>query len=169
MRERKVPLKNYCILIVLLLLTIGLTFYLERLYKEKLEYQINQVLVMDNLLQLKEKDIANYVVENHDTMIYVSSNQQDKEINQLMKDFIIQKEYDKDIIYINRDSVSEDFNTSFSDTYYSTVLKEKNIKLTNNPTILILKGGIVSNALEIKEYNFEILSSLIESNYYGVE
>lgn len=169
MTQRKIPIQNYGILIILLILTVILTIYLAHYYKNRLKYQSNQELTMDILLQLQEEDIASYVVENHDTMIYISSNQQDKEVNEFMKQLISEKGYNKDIVYINIDFMSNEFKNTFTNQYYSKSLKMENRKLETIPTLLIMKGGEVTSILEIIEYQSEIISNFVESKYYGVE
>ena len=72
-KKKEIPTKNYIILIILSLVTLILTFNLAGIYQERMEHNNQSNNIMKFLSEIKEEELKNYVLDNHDTIIYISS------------------------------------------------------------------------------------------------
>ena len=79
---RSVPLKNYIICFVIIVLTVLLSFYIRDWYITTKEYYAENSPVKEVISEIKEDEISNYILENPKFAIYVSS-----EKNVSIKDF----------------------------------------------------------------------------------
>ncbi|MDD3452891.1 MAG: hypothetical protein PHN42_01265 [Bacilli bacterium] len=149
MKELKIPTKNYVLALFIVIFTIFITLFLANMYNEKKEYELLKNVRMDFLDIIDSKSIDNYIVENHDVIIYLSNS---SDINyesyeKQLKRLIIAMEYEKDIIYLDTKDVDSDFYTKFKEKYFTDELKQKNIELNIIPNLLIIKEGKVNDIL----------------------
>ncbi len=82
---RKIPLKNYFILIALVAVTIFLTYYCCNLYNAHHEKK-HTSLMLSFLTEIKEDDIENYVIDNPTVVLYISD-KTDSSLADLEKEF----------------------------------------------------------------------------------
>lgn len=147
--NREIPKKNYIILIILSIGTILLVFYLNNIYKERLEYNNQNSNVMSFLSEIKEEELNNYILDNHDTIIYISSsiNNENKKFESELKNYINKKNLSKDIIYLDSSNLSDSFYNNLKNNYLSDGLKKQNIQLNITPNIIIIKEEKIVNVL----------------------
>ena len=85
-KEKNIPLKNYIILAVVLILSIILVIYFYMWYNAYEESKLN-TMIMDKYLQvINYNELNNYLVENKDAVIY-SSVLEDQKIRHFEKKF----------------------------------------------------------------------------------
>ena len=70
---RKIPMKNYIILLAITIVTILLVVYLVNLYQTKKDYENNVNHRMTFLKEIKVEDFDNYITENPEGFIYLSN------------------------------------------------------------------------------------------------
>ena len=68
---RIIPIKNYLLAFLLTILTFVVVLFLVNYYTESKKYSTNNR--MSILYHLDEKSIENYLLENHNTIIYISN------------------------------------------------------------------------------------------------
>ena len=66
--KRKIPLKNYIILLGLTLGTIFLVFYFRSWYNASREYYQNNSIMSEYLSELKSEEINSYIIDHPDVV-----------------------------------------------------------------------------------------------------
>ena len=157
--EKKIPLKNYIILAVTLIITIILVIYFY-LWKKAYEENKKNTIIMDEYIQkINYNELSNYLIENKSTVIYSSVVGSQKTSN-FEKKFVkvIQDNSRKNsILYLDLTEVVK--NKSIKKE-----LLEKYPDLNNNikdPLIIIFNNDKVIRIYNIKDNNYNI-DSLIE-------
>lgn len=155
--ERKISSKNYVILVIILVSTVLLGFYLFNSFKES---DVNTSL-MDNYIKLiNYTEIKDYVTENRDVVIY-SSVLKDKKIRNFEKNFrhVINKyELEDQIVYLNLTDLTLEERVDLSNTYN---LDGKTI--VDVPCLLIFKDGNLIDIYALKDnYNVDNLVTYLQ-------
>lgn len=137
---RKIPLKNYFILAAIILLSGIIVIYIANMYKNKKDYE--KEIVMSFLKEIYAKDFDNYIIENPDSIIYVSD-ASNEELETELKKYIIEKDYTQDIVYIDLNKINTDF--------VKTLKKYSNLINDKIPDVLIVKNSKIVNTFFILE------------------
>lgn len=159
-KEKEIPLKNYILLSIVLILTIVVVIYFF-LWKNTYEKSKLQTPILDDyLLVINYNELNNYLVENKDAIIYVSK-LNDKSIRLFenkFKNIINKNNLNNKILYLDLTEELKENN----------IVKEINKKygkeMTEVPTIVIIKDGKISSSYNIKEnkYNIKLLEKYLE-------
>lgn len=159
-KEKEIPLKNYILLSIVLILTIVVVIYFF-LWKNTYEKSKLQTPILDDyLLVINYNELNNYLVENKDAIIYVSklNDESIRLFENKFKNIINKNNLNNKILYL----------------YLTEELKENNIvkeinkkygkEMTEVPTIVIIKDGKISSSYNIKEnkYNIKLLEKYLE-------
>ena len=75
---RKIPKKNYILLVLLLIMTVFSVFYIANWYTASKNFQLEDSIMKNFLGEIKESEIENYILENPETVIYVSIGNDEK-------------------------------------------------------------------------------------------
>ena len=161
-KEKEIPLKNYILLSIVLILTIVVVINLF-LWKNTYEKNKLQTPILDDyLLVINYNELNNYLVENKDAIIYVSklNDESIRLFENKFKNIINKNNLNNKILYLNLTEELKENN----------IVKEINKKygkeMTEVPTIVIIKDGKISSSYNIKENNYNI--KLLEK-YLGKE
>lgn len=143
---REIPKKNYILVFVITIATIGLVVYFSNWYKASKEYYLESSVMTNFLGEIKETEIENYILENPEVVIYISSDQLDetKKFEKQLKDYIIKEEIKAHFIYLNCSKVTNDFLSNFQKKYFKGGLS--NIHITY-PNLLVVKDGKITDVL----------------------
>ena len=159
-KEKEIPLKNYILLSIVLILTIVVVIYFF-LWKNTYEKSKLQTPILDDyLLVINYNELNNYLVENKDAIIYVSklNNENIRLFENKFKNIINKNNLNNKRLYLD----------------WTEELKENNIvkkinkkygkEMTEVPTIVIIKDGKISSSYNIKEnkYNIKLLEKYLE-------
>lgn len=166
--KREVPMKNYIILGIIILVTIILLFYFYLWYLTYEESKLNSQ-IMDRYLQvINYNELEDYISENKNAFVYVSI-LEDKDIRNFeikFKEIIINNSLRKEILYLDLTEIYND------KTKISNAIKEYSLNdnsISGVPCILVFKEGKLIKIYNIKENNYnieEIENFLIEE---GIE
>lgn len=160
---REVPVKNYIILSVIILVTILLLFYFYLWYLTYEEGKLNNP-IMDRYMQvINYNELEDYIQENKEAIIYVSV-LEDKKIREFeinLKTTIIDNSLKKEMLYLDLTSIYNDKNKLEK---LNNIYKINNKKISNVPCILVFKEGKLTEIYDIKEnnYNIEYLEDFLE-------
>ena len=162
-KEKEIPLKNYILLSIVLILTIVVVINLF-LWKNTYEKNKLQTPILDDyLLVINYNELNNYLVENKDAIIYVSklNDESIRLFENKFKNIINKNNLNNKILYLDLTEVLKENN----------IVKEINKKygkeMTEVPTIVIIKDGKISSSYNIKEnkYNIKLLEKYLEKEY----
>ncbi len=143
---REIPKRNYWLLGLLSIITIFAVFYLSNWYKTSKEYNIESSVMTNFLGEIKEVEIDNYILENPDIVIYISSGQEEqtKKFEKKLKNYIIKEEIKGQFIYLDCTNLTPEFISTFQKKYFNGTLKK--IPVTY-PNLLLLNDGKVIDVL----------------------
>jgi len=144
MQERKIPLKNYFILLLISLGTIFLVFYLASWFNTSKEYYKNNSILSEFLPELKSEELSSYLIDNPEIVIYYAS-AKDESIKTFEKDFkkmIENYEIKDDLVYIDA-SKEENVNFVLELNKFSDK-KRDDIVI---PNLIYIKEGKVNKVL----------------------
>lgn len=159
-KEKEIPLKNYILLSIVLILTIVVVINLF-LWKNTYEKNKLQTPILDDyLLVINYNELNNYLVENKDAIIYVSklNDESIRLFENKFKNIINKNNLNNKILYLDLTEELKENN----------IVKEINKKygkeMTEVPTIVIIKDGKISSSYNIKEnnYNIKLLEKYLE-------
>lgn len=137
---RKIPLKNYFILATIIILSGIIVIYIANMYRNKKDYEKEDT--MSFLREIYAKDFENFIIENLDSIVYISD-ASNETLELELKKYIIEKDYIQDIVYIDTNKINIDFVNVLKK--YSSLIDDK------LPNVLIIKGGKIINMLYIEE------------------
>jgi len=148
MKKNNIPLKNYFILLLIVLGTILLVFYLRSWYNASIEYYQNNSIMSEYLSELKSEEINSFIIDNPDIIIYYAS-AKDTNIKSFEKSFkklMEQYEIKDDIVYIDSSKQENvDFISKLND------VSDKKINQINIPNLIYIKDGKVNKVLYSNE------------------
>ena len=159
-KEKEIPLKNYILLSIVLILTIVVVIYFF-LWKNTYEKSKLQTPILDDyLLVINYNELNNYLVENKDAIIYVSklNDESIRLFENKFKNIINKNNLNNKILYLDLTEELKENN----------IVKEINKKygkeMTEVHTIVIIKDGKISSSYNIKEnkYNIKLLEKYLE-------
>ena len=134
MTKQTVPIKNYILLGIICILTIALAFYLASWYTWTQNYYKNNSVMVDVLTEIKEAEIAKYVVDNPHAILYISSgkDQSHKEFEKELKKLFVKNNITQKIVYLNLDKVKKtNFLNEFKNEYFIDSIKEDIVEIPN--------------------------------------
>lgn len=167
---RKIPKKNYLILVLVTIVSVGLTFYARSWYITAKEYYSNNSVIKEVASEINEVDIGSYTIETPSFVLYASSGtmQELKEFEKDLKDIINQLDIQNNVVYLNLDSVNIQ---TFKDTLKKYASNDKIAsQITENTysAIYIFSDGKIKYILNgANEYSKTYLKSLLESWGYS--
>lgn len=151
-KEKEIPLKNYIILSLVLIITIIIVIYLF-MWHSTYEKNKLQVPILDSyLMVINYNELDNYLVENKDAIIYatVLNNIEIRNFEVKFRNLIEKNSLNNNILYL-------DLTEELSNSSTKEILKAKyNSEITEVPSIIIFKDGVVKDIYNIKKTNYNI-------------
>lgn len=137
--EKKIPTKNYVIVIVIFAITIGLILYLKNWYIGYQDYQKTIPILSGVVSEVRYNEAYNYIDDNQSVVIYIGvANDEDcREIETDLKKLINKKHLKEKIVYFNISEVSNK----------DLLLKElndryaKDVKVSTYPAVVVIEDG----------------------------
>ena len=133
--------KNYIYLILLMVITVGVTFLLAAIYNKEV---VHNCYAYDNMNKITSDEFETYMLENPEAIIYIGD-KSNLYNNKFERNFVKKLEdlnMIENIIYIEK----EDINTSLKDTLkqkYNFIYKEERVPVI----IVIIDGKIVQTSI----------------------
>lgn len=146
-KEIKIPFKNYFLLAVTLVLTIIVAIYFFIWHNNNEENNLKLPIIDKYLRVINYNELDNFLVENKDSVIYISilNNKEIRNFEKKFKVLINDYSLNSSILYLN-------LNEKTNDTFK---LENKSIQV---PSIIIYKNGEIISYFNIKENNYNINS-----------
>ena len=153
--KRVIPLKNYIILGVIILVTILTLHYFYMWFDAYNETKLNRPILNKYMDVINYNELDNYLIENPNTILYVSI-LEDLEIRNFEKDFkeIFKKgKVDNYILYldITEDIKDESIKKQMKDKY-----SINSVSILDVPAILVFDGGSLKSIYTIDKNDYDI-------------
>lgn len=167
---REIPLKNYIILGLVVLLTLGLVYYFYLWYITYEESKLNET-IMDRYLEvINYNELNDYIVENRNAMIYTSV-LEDNNIRKFeikFKNIVVKNALKDKILYMDMTDIFKD---KIKYTELRNSYQINNYSITNVPCILVFKDAKLVDIYSIKDndYNTDNVLNYIIDNEMSIE
>ena len=167
---REIPLKNYIILGLVVLLTLGLVYYFYLWYITYEESKLNET-IMDRYLEvINYNELNDYIIENRNAMIYTSV-LEDNNIRKFeikFKNIVVKNALKDKILYMDMTDIFKD---KIKYTELRNSYQVNNYNITNVPCILVFKDAKLVDIYSIKDndYNTEDVLNYIIDNEMSIE
>ena len=108
--KQKKKVKNYIILVFVVLLFVGLVLYLCKWYKVYDEYQKDIPVIRDSLQEIVNEDLEHYILDNPSSLIYIctANDENCRDFEKKFKKLIEKDELADEIIYLNVTGIDQD-------------------------------------------------------------
>lgn len=167
---KEIPLKNYIILGLVILLTLGLVYYFYLWYITYEESKLNET-IMDRYLEvINYNELNDYIVENRNAMIYTSV-LEDNNIRKFeikFKNIVVKNALKDKILYMDMTDIFKD---KIKYTELRNSYQINNYNITNVPCILVFKDAKLVDIYSIKDndYNTDNVLNYIIDNEMSIE
>ena len=167
---REIPLKNYIILGLVILLTLGIVYYFYLWYITYEESKLNET-IMDRYLEvINYNELNDYIVENRNAMIYTSV-LEDNNIRKFeikFKNIVVKNALKDKILYMDMTDIFKD---KIKYTELRNSYQINNYNITNVPCILVFKDAKLVDIYSIKDndYNTDDVLNYIIDNEMSIE
>ena len=163
---REVPLKNYVILLGVILGSFLILFYFYKWFDTYEESRLN-MRIMDSYMQvINYNEIDDYVTENPNTVIYVSvlQNKEIREFEKLMKQKYRDKLIETKILYLDITELNDKEKQELASNYYYN-----NLSIVDVPCLLVFNNGVVEGIYSVKDSGYNIDNFLMYVNQINYE
>ena len=150
---RKIPLKNYIISLVFIVLTVVLSFYLRAMYNVN-----NKV---DNSISFP--NLENYLYENPNVIVYFK-NDSYVEFNKNFEKVVFDSSLNSQVISIDLSSLNEEDRNNFYTKYCNSLIDYN--KLFDEPNIVLVSNGKVTSVYSenYSDIDGESISLFLKNN-----
>lgn len=144
--DKKIPTKNYVILVILFLLTFLLTYYIYRWYSVYSDYQNNIPVIKDSLVEITEEEMEHYISDNPTTTIYIctASDVNCRNFEKSFKKLVDQKSLKEYIAYVK---LSDEDSKNFIDRFNLNHPYKKSA-LSKYPALIYFEDGQISDIIQ---------------------
>ena len=161
-------IKNYIILVLLFVASMGLVLYCCELYKVNEAEKKKTPIINGMLSEIYSGDLEHFVLDNPTTIVYLcaANDDQCRTFERNFKKLLKKKNYEEQVVYLNLTDVDQDeFVEEFNNKYnYKTKLT------TNYPAFIVFEDGKVKSVLQGKEdkpLSIEKVKQFLEINDTG--
>ena len=146
---RKIPLKNYFVLLVIVVITGVLTLYLSSVYREKNK---TTTVMHGYISEITEKELTDYIIEKPIIFMYISDkfDLKNDDFEEDLKKEINKNNLKDYFVYLNSSDLTKEFSHFFKTNY------NLEIDITNTPILVLINDGEVKDIEYIDIYNYDI-------------
>lgn len=137
------PLKNYLIYVVLIIITVLLTLFFSKSY---LKNNGQKSILYNYISEIKTDDFEQFMTENPDAIIYISSIQNDNNIGfeKKLKKKIDSLNIKENVVFINKETVDSNFLNLLRESY------GLNLNI-NESSLIIINDNVLINCIYVDD------------------
>lgn len=144
---KRIPLKNYFILGIILASSIFIVLYINKLY---LSTKNNDNILNGFIKEIKTQEIDNYIIENPNFIIYLGyKNNDNKSFEKKFKKLVTKYDLQKDIVFIDISQFNDETFNKFCKKYADKLLEK-------DSSLIIVDNQKVIDVLDITKGNNDI-------------
>lgn len=144
---KRIPLKNYFILGIILVSSIFIVLYINKLY---LSTKNNDNILNGFIKEIKTQEVDNYIIENPNFIIYLGyKNNDNKSFEKKFKKLVTKYDLQKDIVFIDINQFNDETFNKFCKKYADKLLKK-------DSSLIIVDNQKVIDVLDITKGNNDI-------------
>lgn len=152
---RKIPLKNYLILGVVIIVSFLVLYYLYMWLVAYNETKLNKPIIDKYMSVINYNELDNYIVENPDSIIYVSvlENQEIRNFEIEFKKILRKNKIKYNMLYLN-------LTDELKDDKISNEIKKKylfnSLSLIDVPCVVVFHEGQLKYIYGLKDNNYDV-------------
>ena len=152
---RKIPVKNYIILGVLLVSTFLLLYYLYSWLVVYNESKLNQPILDKYMNVINYNELDDYLVENPNSIIYVSvlNNQEIRDFEIEFKNILKSNKVKYDMLYMD---LTDELNNGELSAYVKEKYVFNSLNLSDVPLVLIFQNGQLKYIYALKDNGYDV-------------
>ena len=156
---KKIPLKNYVILFIAVGITVFLTYYCCNLFVKHSNHSYNTIM-LPFLMEVKEEDMENIVLEKSPLIVYVSNKRDDSvaSIEKKLKNFLVDRNIQQYFVYLDVSPEANGRLETFEEQYHVT------LDFDQLPIMVAIVDGKVTEQYTLTEWNKTKVSEFLERN-----
>lgn len=166
--ERKIPLKNYIILGVILIITFSLLYYFYLWFDKYEETKLNRPILTKYMDVINYNELDNYLVENPDAIIYVSvlNNTKIRDFEKQLKQKFKDDAIDNSLLYLDITNTSKKEKEDMEELYYFN-----NLNILDVPCVLTFSSGELVSIYSVSDtgYNIDSFVMFVNQINYGLD
>ena len=165
---RKIPVKNYIILGVVMFVTILILYYFYCWVDVYKESKINIPILDKYMTVINYNELDNYIVENPNTIVYVSV-LEDEKIREFEKEFknkYKNKDIKNEVLYMN---ITDDINDKDIKNEMVSKYSINSLDMTDVPSLLIFNDGELSSIYSVRDNDYDVNRFIIYLNNIVLE
>ena len=165
---RKIPVKNYIILGVVMVVTLLILYYFYCWVDVYKESKINIPILDKYMTVINYNELDNYIVENPNTIVYVSVLEDEKirEFEKKIKNKYKNNEIENEVLYMN---ITDDIENSDTKDEMISKYMINSLNMTDVPSVLVFNSGKLSSVYSVSENNYDIDRFIIYLNNVELE
>jgi len=150
---REIPVKNYFILLVVLFGSFLLLYYFYKWFDMYEESILNRRILDSYMQVINYNELDDYLVENHDTIMYVSvlQNKEIREFEKLVKQKYRDKLIENRILYLDITELSYSERNSLANKYYYN-----NLNIIDVPCVVVFNDGEINAIYSVSGNDYDI-------------
>ena len=152
---REIPVKNYVILGVVIVITMLFLYYFYMWVDVYKESKINIPILDRYMMVINYNELDNYLVENPNTIVYVSvlEDENIRSFEKKVKNKYKNNEIEKDILYMN---ITEDIKDDNVRNEMIGKYSLNSLDITNVPCVLVFNDGMLKSVYSVKDNDYDI-------------
>jgi len=152
---RKIPLKNYIILGVIIVVTLFILNYFYMWVDAYKESKINMPIMDRYMTVINYNELDNYVVENPDTIVYVSVLEDEKirEFEKKLKSKYKSNEIDKEVLYMN---ITDDLKDKNIKNEMVSKYSVNSLNITKVPCVLVFEDSMLKSIYSVSDNGYDV-------------
>lgn len=165
---RKIPMKNYIILGVVIVVTVLILYYFYMWVDVYKESKINIPIMDKYMTVINYNELDNYLVENPDTIVYVSVLEDEKirEFEKKFKNKYKNNEIENELLYMN---ITDDISNTSIKNEMDNKYFLNDLSITDVPCILVFNNGLLKSIYSISDNDYDVDRLTIYINNIDIE
>lgn len=152
---RKIPLKNYIILGVVIFISVLLLYYFYMWVEAYNETKLNKPIMDKYMEVINYNELDNYLIENPNTIIYVSvlENLEIRNFEKKFKKIFRNNEINNEVLYLDiTESIkNKNIKKELKDEYFIN-----STSILDVPVIVVIDNGKLKSIYSISENNYDV-------------
>jgi len=165
---RRIPIKNYIILGVVILFTILLLYYFYMWVDVYKESKMNIPILDKYMSVINYNEFDNYLVENPNTIVYVSvlEDEDIREFEKKLKNKYKNRKVNNEVLYMNvtNDIKDNDLKNEMKEKYYLN-----NLNIIDVPCVLVFNGGRLASIYSVSDNDYNVDKFVVYINNIELE
>ena len=165
---RKIPAKNYIILGFVMVVTLLILYYFYCWVDVYKESKINIPILDKYMSIINYNELDNYIVENPNTIVYVSILEDEKirEFEKELKNKYKNNEIDNELLYMN---ITDDIKDKNIKNEMTSKYMINSLSITDVPSVLVFNNGVLNSIYSVSDNYYDIDRFVIYLNNIELE